>query len=81
MKSSIRFTPLGLILAIVLLSSLSACAGRAAKNKVADENSAQIVDITRPPETIGNAEVGEVESDPDETVSYEEWQKKKAKDD
>ena len=80
MKSSIRFTPLALLIAILLLSSLSACAGRAAKNKAADQNAASIVDITRPPETIGTAEKVEVEGDPDSTVSYEEWKKKQAKD-
>ena len=80
MKSSIRFTPLSLLIVVLLLSSLSACAGRAAKNKVADENAASIVDITRPPVTIGETDAIEAEGDPDKTVSYEEWRKKNAKD-
>ena len=80
MKSSIRFTPVGLLIAIVLLSSLSACGGRFAKNKAAEQSATPIVDITRPPVTIGTADKVEVEGDPDKTVSYEEWQKSQAKD-
>jgi hypothetical protein len=80
MKSSIRFTPVGLLIAILLLSSLSACGGRFAKNKAAEENAAPIVDITRPPVAIGSEDEIIAESDPDKTVSYEEWKKKQAKD-
>lgn len=59
---------------------LSACAGKKAATNTDSTNSAKqgtVADITRPPQMIkGEKEVVE-ESNPDETISYDEWRKRR----
>ena len=54
---------------------LSACGGkRAAVDQTAAEN---IPDITRPPKVAKHQAPVEVEKKPDETVSYDEWKRRR----
>ena len=69
-------TLINIALTLFLISSLSACStlGKlTSKEKEADDT--PTVDITRPPEMAVNTKDDPVERDPDETVSYDEWQK------
>ena len=66
-----------LILALLLISSsLSACGGKRAKAEqgVAVDSSG---DITRPPSVVKEVVEQEVERDGSETISYEEWLRKR----
>ena len=67
------------IAALLVVLLIAGCAGkRAAK---ADQNSEQkttSTDMTRPPTTIGDDRKIVVESNPDETISFEEWKRRQA---
>ncbi|GAA6140077.1 hypothetical protein NBRC116583_38240 [Arenicella sp. 4NH20-0111] len=66
--------PLTLILAFSL--TLSACGGFKKDKPALAESKQPSVDITRPPETIvGRKEVEE--RDPEETISFDEWRKRR----
>ncbi len=62
--------------------ALSACStiGKLTSNKAQSEET-PTEDITRPPEMVVNSKDDVVERDPDETVSYDEWQKQTEADD
>lgn len=68
------------LLLTVVLSQCIACAGGA--KKTATEGASQEAakqsqtDMTRPPVTIGAQEKIVVESNPDETISFDEWKRK-----
>lgn len=71
-----RLAPLTLVLALSL--TVSAC-GLIKKSPEANPEAKEVVaDITRPPETIVGRK--EVEArDPDETISFDEWRKRRLK--
>lgn len=87
LKSSIS---IAVIAAFTLSLGLSGCAGskkRAAQESVTQNAKAKNerksrsgeelpVDITRPPVTIGEERDIVVESNPDETISFEEWKRR-----
>lgn len=54
---------------------LSACGGN--KKPAADVEIANASDITRPPAVVKDRLPVEAESDPDETISYDEWKRKR----
>lgn len=61
---------------IVISSSLSACGGKRAKS---EEPVAEVRgdDITRPPTVVKEVVEQEVERDAGDTISYEEWLRKR----
>lgn len=72
------------ILVILLAATqIAACAGGAKKAAGADSDKASSADpqktaptdMTRPPVTIGTQNRVVVESNPDETISFDEWKK------
>lgn len=64
----------------VVLTQCIACAGGAKKSdaeNLSEESAKQAqTDMTRPPVTIGAEEKIIVESNPDETISFDEWKRK-----
>ena len=60
------------------LLSLSACAGKQKSQDTA--NAEPVIDMTRPPTTIKGVSAAEEESNPDETVSFEKWNKERQSD-
>lgn len=63
-----------LIGAALLCFTMTACAG---SKKVA-EPTEPVADITRPPQMVSNdPQVAVEESNPDETISYDEWRKRR----
>ena len=68
----------GLLVVALLAIGLTSCAGkRAAKAETAEAaKNGQPVDMTRPPRTIGVEREVVVESDPNETISFEEWKRR-----
>lgn len=54
---------------------LSACGGN--KKPAAEAEIANTSDITRPPAVVKGRLPVEAESDPDETISYDEWKRKR----
>ena len=73
--NQIRYT-----LTLVLLITLTACFGRGSDKQQASAENKPQVDMTRPPNAIGNIEDREEEGNPDETISYEEWKKQQESD-
>jgi hypothetical protein len=72
-----RRPALALLLITMLAVGLTACGGkRTAKPEQTAANGSQPVDMTRPPKTIGAEREIVVESDPNETISFEEWQRR-----
>jgi len=67
------------LLSLILLTlslSLSACAKKTPKPVTVTQSSANGGDITRPPEiAVSKTEVFTRATDPNETISYEEWLK------
>jgi len=62
--------------AIALLALLTACSGKKKVEDAAIDNKDQVgTDITRPPELVKGKRVEPVESDPDETISFDKWRK------
>ena len=72
-RMTIKITRLTALLMICL--SIAACGG---KKQAAPAEEQPVADITRPPQMV-KEEPREVveEGDPDETVSYEEWQRRR----
>lgn len=62
----------GFIIVIALSLFLSACAG---KRKADSGDGSPVVDMTRPPELVRDISEQQVESNPEETISFEEWRK------
>jgi len=69
---SVSFKPLIVVLVSVLL--LSACGG---KRKATTEDGQPVVDMTRPPVMIKDISEQQVESDPNEVISFEKWRKER----
>ena len=65
------------LILIVSLTLLSACSLKRGKNEVAAEPAAPTGDITRPPEVVAANKPLEEEGNPDETISFDEWRKKR----
>ncbi len=69
-------------LLVLLCVALSACGTRNAISKddkadaTAGKDAKQPADMTRPPVTIGAEREIVVESNPDETISFEEWKRR-----
>ena len=64
------------VVGFLMLISLAGCAGKAkSTDNEADANNAASVDLTRPPVTIRSDKEREQESNPDETISFEKWNK------
>ncbi len=63
--------PITLVITIMGIMTLSACGG---SSKVASKEDGP--DITRPPVLIGEQRIEEVQTAPDEIISYEEWQER-----
>ncbi len=67
---------------VLLCVTLSACGTRNAISKgdkadaAAGKDAKQPADMTRPPVTIGAEREIVVESNPDETISFEEWKRR-----
>jgi len=61
---------------LVISGSLSACGGKRAK---AEKNTEQVAtgDITQPPSVVKEVVEPEAERDGTETISYDEWRKKR----
>lgn len=55
--------------------ALSACGGNKKPEAVVEAVNAD--DITRPPSVVKNRKPAESESNPEETISYEEWKRKR----
>lgn len=77
-----KFSKIGLsmqsLTVLLMCSMVVACGGKAAKateNGLA-QSGATKADITRPPQTIVGRKVVK-ESNPDETISYDEWRAKR----
>lgn len=58
---------------------ITGCASKASKQTadISTANQATAEDITRPPSFVQSTTESEAASDPDETVSYDEWQKRR----
>ena len=69
------------VLLVMLSAILTGCFGLGkSKKPTTDAAGEPIVDMTLPPSTIkGGPAIGEDESNPDETVSFEAWQKQQEK--
>ncbi|MEM7361360.1 MAG: hypothetical protein AAF431_19945 [Pseudomonadota bacterium] len=65
---------LGTLIVIALSLVLSACAG---KRKAEQNDDRPVVDMTRPPELVRDISEQRVESNPEETISFEEWRKER----
>ena len=72
-KPSFRSINVAMVMSGVLL--LSACGVTGSKSAKKEEGP----DITAPPVLIGEERVEEVQTDPDEVISYDEWQKRRRK--
>jgi len=73
-------------LSLACILALTACGkkatvaeGEAQQGKGA-QGSAPVADITRPPELVVDKTKQESESNPDETISFDKWQKQQAAD-
>ncbi len=55
---------------------LSACAGKKTKAN-SSESEQPVADITRPPQMVRAEQEVVEESDPDETISFDEWRKRR----
>jgi hypothetical protein len=67
---------------IVLLGSLAACGGKKARDsadlaKEVSSSAGTQSDITRPPEVIKEVQNQEQETNPDETISFDEWRRRR----
>lgn len=71
MLKSSTITIVPLLLAILLIA---ACGSKAAKQPSEAKTTG---DITRPPSFVKQTNEPEAESNPDETVSYDEWRKRR----
>lgn len=67
------YKPIPIFLAALLIA---ACGGKAAK-QTADAEAKSTEDITRPPVFVKEVDKPAVESNPDETISYDEWRKRR----
>ena len=71
MKMLVKFT-----IAMFCAASLTACSSIAKLGpKKAKADDTPTVDITRPPQMVVNTKDDAIERDPDETVSFDKWQK------
>jgi len=64
-----------LILVIALTGLVTACGGK--KPAPVDVDVANTKDITRPPSITLNRAPQETETNPDETISYDEWRRRR----
>lgn len=69
------FAMIKVLIIVITGFSLFACAG---KQKTTDEDGKPIVDMTRPPIMINDIKDQQVESNPDEVISYEVWKQQQA---
>jgi len=70
-------TRLGAITLVVLaVTLLTACAGKKTTTEAAETKDA-VADITRPPQTVKREREVVEETNPDETISFDEWRKRR----
>lgn len=73
-----KFKLVTLLASVCIALSLTACAGKSKKADVADESAESTgvsqTDITRPP-AVTKRKNQNTETNPDETVSFDEWKK------
>jgi len=63
-------------LAVLAVTLLTACAGKKTTTE-ATQTKETVADITRPPQTVKREREVVEETNPDETISFDEWRKRR----